>query len=323
MSSTSQTPAPGEMVAVFRDQMPGWQKQQKRRASRAPYYFILPAILALFLVGIFPFFYAIYISVHSMNLLNSTSDHMVGLQNFARLAQDSRAWHSLLVTAIYTVCSVVVETILGLAISVLLNRSFPGRTTVRALLLIPIVMTPVVVGLLWRIFYDPNAGIINYMLGLVGLGSHHDWLGNISTALGALIVTDVWQWTPFMILIITAGMDALPIEPFEAASIDGASRWQAFQYITLPLLRSTILVAVILRTIDSLKTFDTIYVMTEGGPGLATETANLYAYLQGFTYFNVSYATAFAFVFTVILSITCTIFVRRFVFSRRIEAKEA
>ncbi|QBD75826.1 sugar ABC transporter permease [Ktedonosporobacter rubrisoli] len=318
MAFTPSASASVEERSAFVSPPPDYHNRRKARA-RVPYYFVLPAVLVLALIGIFPFFYAIFMSMRSLNLLDPSNDRMVWLLNFVRLAQDERAWHSLLITLFYTVGAIVLEVVLGLAISLLLNRDFRGRALVRGLLLIPIVMTPVVVGLLWRIFYDPSAGIINYVLGQIGLGSQHDWLGNIHTALGALIVTDVWQWTPFVILITMAGLESLPQEPFEAAYIDGASKWQAFIYVTLPLLRRTLAVALILRTIDCLKTFDTIYVMTQGGPGLATETANLYAYIQGFNYFDVSYATAFALVFTIVLTIVVTTLVRKFVFVKQVE----
>jgi len=293
----------------------------RRRRAFTPYAFMLPAITALVLVGVVPFVYAVYISVRALNLIDPTSDRFVGVQNYINLAQDGRAWHAVLITVLYSGISVCGELALGLAVSLLLNRSFAGRAIVRTLLLIPIVMTPVVAGLMWRIFYDPNAGIINYVLGQLGLGSRHDWLGNVHNALGSLIVTDIWQWTPFIILILMAGLESLPGEPFEAARMDGASHWQMFRFVTLPLLRATIVVAVLLRTLDSLKTFDTIYVMTQGGPALATETANMYAYTQGFTYFNVSYATAFALAFTIVLSVVITFLVQRFVFTRQERAE--
>jgi multiple sugar transport system permease protein len=158
---------------------------------------------------------------------------------------------------------------------------------------LPMVSTPVAVALIWVIMFNPSLGILNYFLTSLGLKPLL-WLGHPRTVLPSLILMDTWKWTPFMVLIIHAGLQSLPLTPFEAARIDGASRWQVLRYITLPLLRSTIAVALMFRTMDSLKTFDTIYVMTEGGPNNASEILNIYTFQTGFKYFHIGYASALA-----------------------------
>jgi multiple sugar transport system permease protein len=160
-------------------------------------------------------------------------------------------------------------------------------------MLLPMVSTPVAVALIWVVMFNPSLGILNYFLTCIGLKPLL-WLGHPSTALSSLILMDTWKWTPFMVLILHSGLQSLPITPFEAARIDGASRWQTFRYVTLPLLRPSIAVSLIFRTMDSLKTFDTIYVMTEGGPNNATEILNIYTFQTGFKYFHIGYASALA-----------------------------
>ena len=178
-------------------------------------------------------------------------------------------------------------------------------------------ITPVVVALTWRMFYDPTSGIINFILGSMGLGNRHDWLGSTGLALPSVLLADIWQWTPFMILIIMAGLDSVPQEMYEAAYVDGSTEWKTIRYITIPLLIPSIGVAVILRAIDAIKAFDLVYVMTKGGPGLATETTNMYAYTVGFQYFKIGYATTVGFVFTMLITILTSFIVNR-TFNRRI-----
>jgi multiple sugar transport system permease protein len=182
---------------------------------------------------------------------------------------------------------------LGLAIAAYLHREFHGRGLVRTVMLLPMVSTPVAVALIWVIMFNPSLGILNYFLACIGLKPLL-WLGHPRTALPSLILMDTWKWTPFMVLILHSGLQSLPITPFEAARIDGASRWQTLRYVTLPLLRPSIAVSLIFRTMDSLKTFDTIYVMTEGGPNNATEILNIYTFQTGFKYFHIGYASALA-----------------------------
>lgn len=275
---------------------------RQRPGNRA---FLLPALAVMAAVALYTTGYSIYLALRDVSLISPPPYDFVGLENFRQALTEARAvagfWRSIQ----YVAVAVVAELLLGLAIALYLQRDFLGRKLVRALLLIPMIMTPVVVGLIWRIFYDPNAGIINYLLRGTPL-QDSDWLGSPRLALGAVVVADIWQWTPFVILIVMAALDAMSTEPVEAARIDGASGVQVFRYVVLPLLRPALVIAGLLRLIDSFKVFDLIYVMTRGGPALATETVNMYAYIEGFSNFNISYAVALSLLMTIVTSVGLT-----------------
>lgn len=246
---------------------------------------------------------AFVIAFHQVDLVRSAGKFVpLGWGNFAALFGDARFGNSLLVTLKYIVISVSMQTALGLGIALFLNRSFTGKSIVRALIIVPMFVTPVVVGLTWRMFFDPSSGIVNYWIGQIVPGIQPDWLGNPKLALPAVIIADIWAWTPFMVLVLLAGLDSIPNELTEAALVDGASEFQRIRAITIPLLLPTLAIAVVLRVIDANKVFDVIYIMTRGGPGLATETTNLYAYMSGFQYFRIGYATTIALVFTLAAS---------------------
>jgi multiple sugar transport system permease protein len=287
-------------------------KTESRRMSRTAYSFLLPAVVAIFLVIIVPMVLAIFITFHDVNLVE-TGGAMIpnGARNFVTLLKDHRFFHSLLISFLYVVTAVSIETVLSVAIALLLDRKFHGRNLVRTLIIIPMFITPVVVRLSWRMFYDPTSGIVNYLMGVIGFGTRHDWLGNAAIALPAIVVADVWEWTPFMILIVLAGLESIPQELYEAAVVDGTSRLTAIRYISIPLVLPAIVVAIIFRVVDAMKAFDLIYVMTKGGPGLATETTNLYAYTIGFQYFRIGYATTVALVFTIAATAVSSAFVNR------------
>jgi multiple sugar transport system permease protein len=254
----------------------------------------LPAALTIAALIIFPLAFNIYMSLQAWFVSSTTPPAFVGLKNYVEIfGKDARFWNALWVTVKFTTVSVVLQLALGLAIAVYLHREFRGRGLVRTVMLLPMVSTPVAVALIWVVMFNPSLGILNYFLACIGLKPLL-WLGHPSTALSSLILMDTWKWTPFMVLILHSGLQSLPITPFEAARIDGASRWQTFRYVTLPLLRPSIAVSLIFRTMDSLKTFDTIYVMTEGGPNNATEILNIYTFQTGFKYFHIGYASALA-----------------------------
>jgi len=257
-----------------------------------PYLFVLPTLVILFGIAIFPLLYSIYLTVMDINLSKPQYGvHFVGFQQFVELAKDSAYVNSLYLTFVLSATVVIVETAVGLFVALLYSQIWTGRDIIRTLTLIPMILTPVAVGLLWRYMYQPVYGILNYLMVSVGLPSG-TWHSEPSTALLSVAIIDVWQWTPFAILVLTAGLQSLPVEPFEAAQIDGASRWQTFRNLTLPLLKPVILVVVIIRGLDSLKIFDTIYVLTKGGPGLSTQVFNMNLYKEGFAFFKISYAAA-------------------------------
>jgi multiple sugar transport system permease protein len=254
--------------------------------------FPLPAVIALFLLMVFPVGYTLWMSLHEWFVSSVTPPEFVGLANYVKIiTSDTRFQAALLRTFYFTAIAVVVQTILGVGIALVFNREFRGKGVVRTLFLFPMVATPVAIALVWMMMFNPTLGILNYFLRALGQ-SPALWIANEHTVIPSLALVDTWQWTPFITLIALAGLSALPTEPFEAALMDGASGWQTFWLVTLPLLRPTIMVAVLFRTIDALKTFDIIYVMTQGGPGQASETLNIYIFQSGFSYFHMGYASS-------------------------------
>lgn len=252
--------------------------------------FTSPAVLVVFVLMVFPVFYTVYMSLHSWFASSLTSPEFVGLANFKRaFLQDERFRNALWLTLYFTVLATALQVVFGVALALLLNRPFRGKGFFRSIFLLPMVATPVAIALVWMMMYNPTLGVMNYLVGLIRLGPFK-WVSDTSLVIPALAVVDTWEWTPLITLITLAGLASLPVEPYESAVIDGASAAQMFWRITLPLLRPTIMVALLFRSIDCLKTFDIIYVMTAGGPGFASETLNVYTFQVGLFYFHIGYA---------------------------------
>jgi len=263
-------------------------------------FFVLPAVLILFAVTIYPFIYCLTLSLKSFSTRTLQIGEFVGLANYASLFKEISIYQSIARTMIFTGISVLGSTLIALTLSLFLYRPFPGYKIFRSLFIIPMVMTPVVVGLTWKILYNPIYGFFNAVLRSIGLQGPN-WLSNSSIALFSVILVDIWQWTPFLLLICLAGLDSLPLGPLEAASIDGATKFQIIRYIIIPLLFPTLRIAVLIRAIDAVKTFDIIYVLTRGGPGSATETLTLLGYLKGFQFFHLEVGAAISIVLLIIL----------------------
>jgi len=253
--------------------------------------FPLPAALFIVAMMVFPVLYTFWVSLTDWSLASGGEAHFVGLKNFEVLFGEPRFYNALKLTVYFTVLAVAVETVLGVGIALLLNREFRGKDTLKTILLLPMVATPVAIGLAWTLFYEPTVGLANYTMKLLGLPASK-WLADQATVIPSLALVDIWEWTPMIALIVMAGLASLPSEPFEAARVDGATPLQIFRHVTLPLLAPTILVAVVLRSIDAFKTFDIIYTMTGGGPGFGSETMNIYAYTLGFQYFRFGAASS-------------------------------
>ena len=266
-------------------------KKPKRLEGLTALAFLSPALLLIALIVTFPLLYTLFQSSTDWVLTNPRPQQFIGLKNYAELTGDSRAVAALVRTVLLTVFSVGLQMVLGVGMAVVMNRHFFGRGLVRTLALLPIVATPVAISLVFVIMMNPSSGILNVGLKALGLPPLA-WIYGENTVLPSLVLVDTWQWTPFVMLIALAGLATLPSEPYEAARIDGATPWQTFVKITLPLLMPTLFVALLFRTIDTLKLFDTIYAMTQGGPGTASETVNLYLYTLGFTYFRMGYASS-------------------------------
>lgn len=245
---------------------------------------IVPVILFLAIVSLVPVIIALTDSFKNLSLTDVfATGQFVGLDNYrTALSTDSAFFHSLLLTALFVVIAVPVEFVLGLAAALFLNREFAARRVWVTILLIPTMIAPVVVGMIWRFMLMPSFGFLTYYLNQLGLFNEVPMFSNGITAFLALILVDIWEWTPFMLLFMLAGLFALPQDPIEAAYIDGATRWQIFRHVQLPLLRPMIILALLFRTIDASKTFDIVHVLTEGGPGNSTELMSIFAYRTSF-----------------------------------------
>ena len=279
-----------------------------RASDRAlPYLLAAPAIAVLFALSIYPLVYAVKVSFQT----GTGANLRWSLQNFTRLVSDRFFFEALAHTLVYAVAALTCEFLLGLGLAMLLNAQLRGRSLFRAVLLVPMMLPPVVVGVVWRLMLNPNFGAINGTLKGAGLNTLAlAWTARPGLALFSVIMVDVWQWTPFMFLVLLAGLQAIPQEPYEAALIDGSSAWQTFQYVTLPLLKPAILIALLLRTMDLLRVFDQIFILTEGGPGFATETISLYIYRTAFRFSDFGYAAAMSFMLLILTNSISLLYIR-------------
>jgi multiple sugar transport system permease protein len=263
--------------------------------------FPLPAVIFVVVMMVFPIAYTLRLSFYEWSMSAIVPPKWVGLSNYATLIfHDERFIWSIVRTFSFTFAAVIVETVLGIAIALLFNLDFRGKNFLKTLFLLPMIATPVAIGLVWLLIYEPTIGFANQFLKLLHLPPQL-WLASTKQVLMSLVIVDVWQWTPMIALVVLAGLTSLPTEPYEAAQVDGASRWQVLTKITLPLLQPTILVAVLLRSIDALKTFDIIYSMTGGGPGFSSETINIYGFVQGFSYFKLGMVSSLLMLFFAIV----------------------
>jgi multiple sugar transport system permease protein len=247
--------------------------------------FPLPAIIFVALLMIFPVLYTLFLSFTNWNLTSGMPLSFNGIDSYVRVLTEPRFLHAVGRTFAFTFFAVVIEGFLGVAIALMLNRAFVGKSIAKLLLLLPLVATPVAVGIVFYLFYDPTIGLANFVLNSLGLPQGL-WVSSAGSVIPSLILVDVWQWTPMITLIVLAGLAGLSEEPVEAARVDGASEWQILRYVTIPMVMPVILTAVILRLIDALKTFDIIFAMTGGGPGYASETLNIMGFKYSFEYFR-------------------------------------
>ncbi|MCX7028239.1 MAG: sugar ABC transporter permease [Spirochaetes bacterium] len=261
---------------------------------------LIPAIVVLALFTTLPYLMTFVLGLFRYDAGNPFNNKFIGLKNFLDAVQDDRFWNSLKVTAIFVGTAVPIEFLLGLGIALLLNSLPRGRGFFQSILLIPMVMPPIVVGLNWKLLYDPNYGIINYLFSVLGLPPQI-WLSDPRWAILALAAVDIWQYTPFIALLSLAILVTLPKEPYEAASLEGASFFIVFRKITLPMIKSGLTIIVMLRIIEAFKDFAKIYTLTSGGPGISTETLNYYVYLNGFEFYKLGYSSALSIVLFVLV----------------------
>ena len=267
-------------------------EQELRPRSYWP--FVLPALIVVLAVIVFPWAFTIWMSLNEWKVGSPTT--FVGLANYLRLPTDPRFIEAIGHTFYYTALSVVLPMIFGTLAAVIFHIRFPFRGLLRGIFIMPMMATPVAVALVWTMMFHPQLGVLNYLLSLVGIPPQL-WVFHPATVIPSLVLVETWHWTPLVMLIVLGGIAAIPTEPYESARIDGASHWQMFRYITLPLITPFLFIAAMIRTIDAVKSFDTIFAITQGGPGSASETINLYLYSVAFVYYDLGYGSAIAVVF--------------------------
>ena len=262
------------------------------------FWFVIPALVVILAVIVFPWAFTLWMSLFEWKIGSQAT--FAGFGNYTELLGNRRFLESVGHTLLFTAMAVAAPLVLGTAAALVFHQKFAFRGVLRGAFVLPMMATPVAIALVWTMMFHPQQGVLNYLLSLVGIGPS-EWVYSPRLALVCLVMVDVWQWTPLVMLIVLGGLASLPTDPFEAATMEGASRWQMLRYVTLPLLLPFIMVAAVVRLIDALKTFDTIYVITQGGPGTASETINLYLYLQAFSFYQIGKASAVVVVFFVLV----------------------
>jgi multiple sugar transport system permease protein len=280
----------------------------RKRNRRIFGIFLLPAILILFLTTIYPMIYAGYLSFRSYDLAKIFVPRVfVGWANYREILSSSEFLHSLIVTFKLMAMTLSVQLVLGVGIALLVVQKLPGMPLARTLLMIPMMISPVIVGLVWLFLYFPELGYLNYFLSFLGVDSV-PWISSTNWALWAIAIADIWQWTPFVMMGTAAALQSLSPEPYEAAMIDGNSRWDVFTRVTLPQLKPVLVSLMFLRAIDAFKIYDIIFVLTKGGPGDSTEVLSMFIYRQSFTFWRMGVGAAASFVSLIIIVVLITLF---------------
>jgi multiple sugar transport system permease protein len=289
--ATATAPASGIAAATASGDLGRVLAQRERRFAAA---LLAPAFIALLATTTLPLMFLVGTSAFRMDLAMPFADGFVGFENYRTLLADERFWSSLLVSLIYTGSTVVLQVALGLALALLVMDMKRGQGWFRLIAILPVVLSPAVVGMIWRTFMlAPEFGIVDFLAINAGLGSKN-WLGDPLLAMISVVVIHTWQWTPFAFMVLLASLASLPEDIYEAARLDCASAWQRFRRITVPLLRPAIVMVVIMRTMVALTAFAAIFTVTAGGPGTATEILNLYTYRKSFTELSIGYGSALA-----------------------------
>jgi multiple sugar transport system permease protein len=296
-------------MAKWTARLPGGSRASEARLA---YLLVAPAVLAVALVAVYPLLSDFWLSLHARNLrFPARGETLVGLANYVAIAQDGRFWNAVGNTAVIAVASVAAELVLGMIAALAVNRSFSGRGIVRAAVLVPWAMTTVVTARMWAWIYNANYGVFNALLAGLGIiDTYIAWTSSAEYAIWAIIGADVWKTTPFMALILLAGLQVIPGELYEAATIDGATAWQRYWRITAPLLKPAVLVALLFRTLDAVRIFDLPFVLTGGGPGFATETITIYTYRALFTNLDFGYGSALSFATFVVVMLVAFFYIK-------------
>ncbi len=297
--------------------------------------FIMPTMILLIMMNIFPLFWSLILSFSKYSAISPEPPDFIGTENYSNLTSDKSTWAYFTTTAYFVIMAVSAQFIIGFGLALLLNRDFKGKQIVTPLMLVPMMLSPVVVGLFWRFILDTQWGLFNYLLSLVPRGlyiltdtinfsynisvwfyelaekaKNIVWLTRPRTALFSLVIIDTWMWSPFMMLLSLAGLSAVPKYLYEAAEIDRASTWFKFRHITLPLVSPLLLIALLFRTMDAFKLFDLVIITTSGGPGTATETVSLNLYRRAFENWNTGESCALAYILLIIIIALSNIYIK-------------
>jgi len=276
-----------------------------------PYLLLLaPLLIFVAAIAIYPLLFSFYISFFKYRLTDPNQTRtFLGLANYLNAFHDKTIITAIRNTLVFVAGTVSIELVLGLGLAVLFSGESRGMRALRSWLIIPMALPSLVVGLVWKSLYNVDFGVIPYYLKQLGFDMGRGPLGELKLAMPAVILIDIWQWTPLVMIIFLAGLKGLPHEPYEAARVDGASRWQSFWHLTLPLLKPTILIVLLLRTMQGFKVFDIIYATTGGGPGTATTVLNYHIYTVGMVFFKMGYAAALANILLVIVAILAILYI--------------
>ena len=278
-----------------------------RQAKLFPWLLFGPTILYLLVLSIFPLIYSLGVSLYDYTLGGDAT--FVGLQNYRDLLTDSVFWRKTWTTLQITIFAVGIELALGLVCALVLNRRLPGIGVIRLIIYLPMMMSPLVIGYFWKFILDGSFGVLNYLISFIGIPPQQ-WTIDLTLAKASIVLVDVWQWTPFVILILLAGLQSVPPQIYEAATLDRASIWMQFTRITLPYLTTPILLALLFRTIDTFKIFDIVYVVTAGGPGDLTETLSVFAFYEGFKFSQLGRAAAISWLVVIVINILATVLIK-------------
>ena len=274
-----------------------------RRLFTSPaFLFLLPMLVYILIWRIFPLFYTVFLSTQSWNIMYRKQPTFIGFENYLELVGDDRFHHALFISFFFMFVATGIEVVIGTTLAVIMDEVLRGKGVLRGIVLLPMFLNPVAVGTIWKILYEPSIGPLNYIVEFFGM-EKMNLLGKTKTALWAVMVADIWQWSPFIFLLVLSALQGIPVSLVEAAKIDGASDFVIFRKITLPMILGTIFVASMLRAMDAFRVFPKIYIMTGGGPGQSTESASILVMKTAFRYFEVGYGASMTIVMLVMLMI--------------------
>lgn len=283
------------------------------KKNNIKYLFVLPVIIYLLLLIIYPLIYSIKVSLTTLNIARPYPPQYIGLGNFRQLLEDPIFLDAVWNTFVFTILSISLEFVLGFAIARIFftggNLKLKGMGLLRTAYMLPMMVTPIVCGLTWVYIFNPSLGVANYILGVLGF-SPISWFGSTKIALYSIILINVWEWTPFMMLLFLSGLSTISPELFEAAKVDGVKWYQSIFFLELPLIREIIMIGLMIRIMDNFRLFDLVYVTTSGGPGSSTEVLSMFTYRQSFLFFNVGYGTAASIIILVLGIILAQILIR-------------